>query len=164
MIFTDASGNKYALPLGEEISWRISVYGIVFSADKSKVLMVMPEFNPQWQFPGGSVDIEETFEEALKREFIEELGYLIKIEKLLPYYYKESNFYHKSFNKFYHSIQLTFIVELEDEVQKPELIHPEDIDGKVGWIKIMDLNQKDVQHTHWPIIQMIQQSILAKPE
>jgi mutator protein MutT len=39
----------------------------------------------KWEFPGGKVDFGETPEQAIVREFEEETGYRVKVEKLLPY-------------------------------------------------------------------------------
>jgi 8-oxo-dGTP diphosphatase len=57
----------------------------------NKVLMVLrdeeecPEAHMKWEFPGGKVDFNETPQEAIKREFEEETGTIIKVKKLLPY-------------------------------------------------------------------------------
>lgn len=158
MIFIDSSGNSHTLPPDKEISWRVAVYGIVLSSDKKKVLMMMPAHNPKWQFPGGGVDIDETFNQALKREFIEESGYMIHSEKLIPYYHNESLFYHEGIDQYFHSVQLTFIVSLEDDRQNPDLIHEQDINGTVDWKDIGSLSKDDVQYTHWPIIQLLQKN------
>ncbi len=61
-----------------ELKFRPSVYGILIEDDK--ILL-----SKQWDgydFPGGGIEIDETIEVALKREFIEETG--IEIEPIMP--------------------------------------------------------------------------------
>jgi 8-oxo-dGTP diphosphatase len=51
--------------------------GILMRADGDVLLAQRPEGKPYagyWEFPGGKVEAEESILEALKREFVEELG------------------------------------------------------------------------------------------
>jgi len=71
----------------DKLIFRPSVYGILIESDK--VLL-----SKQWggyDLPGGGVNIHETLEEALKREFFEETG--IKVELIKPIYCGTSFFY-----------------------------------------------------------------------
>lgn len=52
--------------------------------DESRVLATQRgygEFKDMWEFPGGKIEINETPEEALKREVMEELDIKVRIEE-----------------------------------------------------------------------------------
>lgn len=70
----DLSGNEF-IASKDELIFRPSIYGVLVK--DGKVLL-----SRQWDgydFPGGGVNIDETLEGALEREFFEETGLKIKI-------------------------------------------------------------------------------------
>lgn len=91
IICHDLNNNEFEIEANKLI-FRPSVYGVLIKQDK--ILL-----SKQWDgydFPGGGVDIHETVEEALKREFFEETG--IKVELLAPIYC-ETSFFNPSHSK-----------------------------------------------------------------
>lgn len=70
-----------------DLSFRPSVYGILI--EDKKILL-----SKQWDgydFPGGGMNIDETIEETLVREFWEETGIKVKMDRLVAC---ENVFYH----------------------------------------------------------------------
>ncbi len=64
-----------------------SVISSIFSKDRKKVLLVKRRDVPVWTLPGGGIEDNETFEEAIVREVLEETGYKTKIRKKVGIYF-----------------------------------------------------------------------------
>jgi len=63
-----------------------SVQGVVFSKNRKKVLLVKRRDVPVYVLPGGGVDENETFENAIIREIFEESGFKVEIKKKVGEY------------------------------------------------------------------------------
>lgn len=63
-----------------------SVAGILFSLDRSQVLLIQRRDVPVWVLPGGGIDPGETPEEAIIREMQEETGLQVGISRLVGAY------------------------------------------------------------------------------
>ena len=86
IICYDLDRNKFEIE-SNKLMFRPSVYGILIKDNKIFL-------SKQWSgydFPGGGIEIYETVNEALKREFFEETG--IKVEILQPVHCGTSFFY-----------------------------------------------------------------------
>lgn len=132
----DINGKIIKMPIGK-LSFRPSVYGVV--VEKGKVLL-----SKQWDgydFPGGGVEIGETIEEALIREFWEETGIKVKVGRILAC---ESSFFKlPSSGKYVQSILMYYkckkiggklTTENFDESEKTYADMPE-------WINVKDVNK-----------------------
>lgn len=73
------------------VYWRIfkpitlGVRAIVTN-DENEILLVKHTYQNHWFLPGGGVDKGETFEQAIKRELVEETGYEADIVELFGVY------------------------------------------------------------------------------
>ncbi|MHA1154594.1 MAG: NUDIX hydrolase [Candidatus Heimdallarchaeota archaeon] len=112
------------------------VAGVVLK--DNKVLLHRAEFDDFWALPGGSAEIFETSEEVLKREFLEESGITIEVERLL---WVVENFFEYDKEK-YHEIGLYFLVvplDSEEKLQQDEFIGIEEYfnNEKYGKFKLI---------------------------
>ncbi|GHO50153.1 NUDIX domain-containing protein [Ktedonospora formicarum] len=60
----------------------------LFFNEAGNILIVKPSYRPDWLFPGGVVDADESPLMACRREILEELGLQIPIDRLLYVDYK----------------------------------------------------------------------------
>ncbi|HSX26495.1 MAG TPA: NUDIX domain-containing protein [Chlamydiales bacterium] len=63
-----------------------SVAGIIFSPDRSSVLLIQRRDVPVWVLPGGGIEPSETSENAILREILEETGFTTRILRLVGAY------------------------------------------------------------------------------
>jgi 8-oxo-dGTP diphosphatase len=63
----------------------VSVAGIVVN-DEGKVLVIRRRDNNHWEPPGGVLELDETFEEGVRREVQEETGVLVRVDRLTGVY------------------------------------------------------------------------------
>ena len=97
---------------GVEYINRVGVYGIVID-NEGKIATIK---TPTGYFlPGGGIEDGETHKECIEREFIEETGFEVSIEK----YIGKSSLYHISkTNKYLHGIGYFYIVNLKSMTNK----------------------------------------------
>lgn len=63
----------------------VSVAGVALD-DAGRVLLIRRRDNGQWQAPGGVLELEETPEEGVVREVLEETGVHVEVERLAGVY------------------------------------------------------------------------------
>ncbi len=81
---------------------------------EGKILLFTEKLIDFWVLPGGGIKMFESSEEAIKREFQEEIGVTIKVERLL--WILENSFEMDGLK--YHALELTFLVSPVDSIEK----------------------------------------------
>jgi len=132
----DVLGKKYLFD-SQKLKFRPSVYGLLI--EKGKVLL-----SKQWDgydFPGGGIEISETVEQALIREFNEETGLKIRPVKLIDV---SSSFFVGRIQKGpFNSILIYYLVKKIsgrlsiDNATKLEKLYI----GRPEWVEIKKINQ-----------------------
>jgi ADP-ribose pyrophosphatase YjhB (NUDIX family) len=69
----------------ENQSHSVSVAGIVINHE-GRVLVIRRRDNNRWEPPGGILELDETFEEGVRREVHEETGVWVKVDRLTGVY------------------------------------------------------------------------------
>ena len=63
----------------------VSVAGIVVDSD-NRVLVIRRDDNGRWEAPGGVLELDESFEDGVRREVREETGLQVDVEQLTGVY------------------------------------------------------------------------------
>jgi 8-oxo-dGTP diphosphatase len=63
----------------------VSVAGIVVR-DDDRVLVIRRDDNGHWEAPGGVLELNESFEDGVRREVLEETGLKVTVERLTGVY------------------------------------------------------------------------------
>jgi 8-oxo-dGTP diphosphatase len=100
----------------ENYHLRIGVYGIVLNSTKDKLVVVSPP-NGSYLLPGGEKEKQETDEETLKRECVEELGYEVEVGKYIGA--GEDYFYSTHRKKYYHNPAYFYKIDFWQEIGDP---------------------------------------------
>lgn len=105
VICHDLDGKQYKVSV-DKLQFRPAIYGIIIQKDK--ILL-----SRQWDgydFPGGGIDLGETFEEALVREVWEETGLKVAMKNFVL---SEESFFKMPFNRGYvHSHHFYYICQV----------------------------------------------------
>ena len=78
----------------KEVQRKLIILGIVYNS-KGEVLLTErydPEFadaHLKWDIPGGSHDLGESLEETCRRELLEETGYKVTIDSMIPFHFEQ---------------------------------------------------------------------------
>lgn len=128
-----------------EGKFKFRVCGIL--EHNNKYLTVRINENRFYCLPGGHVELDEDTDMAAKREMQEELGYPIKVKKLIAI---NQNFFKTEEGKPFHEIGFYYIVEAEDETNvNPNDYTREELDkGKIQhlqfkWSTLEELKKAD---------------------
>ena len=108
-----------------------------------KILLFTDDFVDSWHIPGGLVKMFESSEQAIKREFQEEIGLDITVERLS--WIVENSFVFD--NKKYHGIELTFLVSSLDSEEKLTQEEFYGLEDDLGSLEGRYENQKDLKLT-----------------
>ena len=107
VICHDVEGKTYEFD-STELQFRPSAYGILI---RGNTILLSPQWDG-YDFPGGGIEIHETVEDALIREFREETGLTVKPRQLIDC--GTSFFYSDTLKKEFNAILVYYTVDWVD--------------------------------------------------
>ncbi len=145
-VASDIYGDEHDVSKAD-LSWRPSVYGILMHQNK---ILLSPQFESgRYVLPGGGVEIDESFEEAVEREVKEETGLSVTVGKQVAIH---QNFFRSSHDKepsCYHAILIFYeCTYLSGEISVDYFDNDEkQYMKKAEWVDIDTLDSIDVAST-----------------
>jgi 8-oxo-dGTP pyrophosphatase MutT (NUDIX family) len=121
---------------GSPLFWRPTIHG--FAVQDKKLFVVRPFGSTILEPPGGKIELGETREQALQREFLEETGYEVTPLSLLGF--AEKWMFHQREKQFYHMVMQIWEVRLGEKRQEASDLHE-----FAGFISLAEL-QPDMFH------------------
>ncbi|MEF2098443.1 NUDIX domain-containing protein [Bacillus sp. CFBP9009] len=141
-------GEKLDKVFGEKIGGldyqiRKGVYAIIFNSAKDKVLAVQNS-RGHYFLPGGGIENEESYQECLEREMLEETGYKVFLGSFIG---NAKRYFQSTKNEPLLNDGYFYLAELLDKMQEPI----ED-DHFIKWINIDSVRELLVhEHHYWAV-------------
>ena len=133
--------NKMFIPVVTMVFFKKNKFLLTRRRDSNK------EFDRKWQFPGGGWEVNESLEEALKRETKEELGIELKEYKFLPKIFEEvREKYHLLFFVFYAPFPKGAKIILNEEADKYGWFSLKEI-KKIPFLPLIDKILQELENT-----------------
>lgn len=139
MKFYDAAGNIYEKPEDREVFFRPGVYSLVRKDDK--FLLIKDSKSNNWEFPGGGLDICETFKNGVIRETKEETGYDIDLISENPIITSMVFDYFRRQDKYCHCIDMLFICYLKNDIQGEQNFDVGENIEEVRWFTLDEIKK-----------------------
>lgn len=130
--------NAEPSPKMKPIISRTGVYGIVLKDEK--ILLVKQQKGPhsgKWDLPGGGIEVKETIEDALCREFLEEIGMSFKNMRFFKNFTATTEEIDEQGRPYlFHQVGLVYLIDGLTSVQKAEMEH--------AWIDMEQLRSEPI--------------------
>lgn len=115
------------------LKMNVRIYGLAIQEDKILVSRERYGSHEFVKFPGGGLEYGEGTRECLQREFVEETGWNIRVDK----HFYTTDFFQKSMFDESQVLSIYYFITLLDEVTLPVEIG----NAKLFWIPIQELRE-----------------------
>lgn len=151
IIFKNDASVPVEKPANEPIHWRVCVYGLCVQQGKLLMVKSTHTLDNHWELPGGGQELEESLQDALKREFMEEVGCEMDPIDQVPFATGEQYYYSIGHKKFFHAILLFYRVNV-----KGELSHTgSDEIKRIEWRSLDQIAESNCHPMIWEAVKQI---------
>jgi 8-oxo-dGTP pyrophosphatase MutT (NUDIX family) len=141
MVTCDSIYENQVLIAIDRLKFRASAYGIVFQ--DNKILLLVNRSSGKYAFPGGGIELQETAQEALKREVYEETG--IEVDILSFLHFKEHFFYYDPLDEAFHSFMLFYLCRPNTLTLKKDELVEDNESRRPRWVNLSTLRREEIQ-------------------
>jgi len=142
--------NWVEIPI-EKLRFRPSVYAVIVNGGKA--LLMTNHSSCKYTFPGGGVEIDETLEQALRREMREETGLEVEIGPLL--HVQEHFFYYDPGDAAFHSFMFYYRCRLQTTEIAPRQTEFDESEAP-AWVDLAALERDQVQSSNRPVFDLLE--------
>ncbi|MDE0824793.1 MAG: NUDIX domain-containing protein [Dehalococcoidia bacterium] len=138
---------KFGERVGREGVLRPGASGLIFDADRERILLTRREDNGRWCLPGGGMDAGESAKEACVREMLEETGLEVRVTKLIGIYTTPDILMEYPDGNRIQPVAFSF----EAEITGGELGLSDEV-TEFGWYTVKEMESMDILEHHVPRI------------
>lgn len=135
---------------GKEYIWRPAVYCLMFNSQKDKIAIIQTN-DGKYFLPGGGIENNETHDECLKREALEEMGMEVEISHFIGC--ARRFFYSTNEYKYYLSEGYFYLCNKGKQLSKPT-----EEDHLLKWIEpVQAIESLFHEHQSWAVNEALKQ-------
>jgi 8-oxo-dGTP pyrophosphatase MutT (NUDIX family) len=149
MIFYDRNGRVVTPDAQSIVRPRRGVFALAVAAENSAVMLSAEACAPGVpELPGGGIEVGETLDQAIKREWAEEVGIVFNVEGPLQQYQHVRGFYADDRNEFWIYDQTFRLYRFLGDVEiGQKWLNSEG--GTSGWEAVASLPALRINRAHW---------------
>lgn len=149
MTFFDRLGNVMAPHAGALVKPRRGVFALVVAAQAQAVMLSAEACAPQVpELPGGGIEAGESLDQAIAREWSEEVGIEFQVRGPLHSFNQIRGFYADDRDEFWIYDQTFLLYEFAGEAEVGRK-WPNSEQGQAGWESITLLPSLTINRAHW---------------